>query len=362
MTARSFLVLMLLTVVMVFAAAVTLMREDRPETITGTDTLVFPDLLQDIDNLAGIRIENAGGTMTIEATEHGWGLKERGGYPVAADKIKDLVISLARLTKLEPKTARAEHYPKIGVENVDEDGAASQLVVLEDKEKGVLAQLIVGKTATGVGDDGGVYIRLPGEARSWAARGRLIVGRTPEDWLSRRVVDVPVTDIARVQITHADGQVLTVTHAEDGSFILRELPDGGVLRSPNELRSMASAISGLSLSDVRAADDITFSEGEAVRAQFETNDGLIVTLLINELDDQPWVKLSADAPISQPSGGAEKDNSIVEHAAMLNDRWRNWVFAVPDWKIKPLRLDMSALVNSPDDTQDPPEPAIESQQ
>ncbi|MCP5365216.1 MAG: DUF4340 domain-containing protein [Hyphomicrobiales bacterium] len=362
MTARSFLVLALLTVVMVIAAALTLMREDRPESITGTNTLVFPDLLQRIDNLAGIRIENADGTLTIESTEQGWGLKERDGYPVAPDKIKDLVISLARLTKIEPKTARADLYAKLGVENVDVDGATSQLVILEDKDKGALAKLIVGKAAYGLGEEGGVYIRLPDEARSWAARGRLNVGRTPEDWLSRRVADIPVTDLARVQITHADGQVLTVTRAEDGSFTLQELPEGGSLRRPNELRSMASAISDLSLSDVRAADDIEFSDDKGLRARFETTGGLIVSVLVNELDGQPWLKLSARAQQTQQSESADQDTSIAAQAEMLNDRWRNWVFGVPEWKIKPLRLNMAELLNAPGDPQVSPESAIESQQ
>ncbi|MCP5365175.1 MAG: DUF4340 domain-containing protein [Hyphomicrobiales bacterium] len=362
MTARSFLVLALLTVVMVIAAAITLLREDRPETITGTNTLVFPDLLQRIDNLARIRIEDADGTLTIEATEQGWGLKERDGYPVAPEKIKDLIISFARLTKVEPKTARAEHYAKLGVENVDVDGATSQLVVLEDKDKSELAKLIVGKAAYGLGEEGGVYIRLPDDPRSWAARGRLIVGRSPEDWLSRRVVDIPVTDIARVQITQADGQVLTVKRAEDGSFTLQELPEGGSLRRPNELRSMASAISDLSLSDVRASGDSTFSAERALRARFETVDGLVVNVLVNERDGQPWLKLSADTALSHSGHAGEEQQSIGAQAEILNDRWRKWVFQVPEWKIKPLRLNMAELLNAPRDPHVSPESAIESQQ
>ena len=95
-----------------------------------------------------------------------------GGYPARQTRIEKMMGGLVTLSYFEPKTTRADLYPKIEVEDVAKD-ANSTRVTVKDESGAVLADVIVGKAKTGVAglDRDGVYIRLPDEERAWLAEG-----------------------------------------------------------------------------------------------------------------------------------------------------------------------------------------------
>ncbi len=86
-------------------------------------------------------------------------------------KIRRIVLALADMTLVEPKTAKPDLYPRLEVE--DPGKGKSTLVTIKDKSGAALARLIVGKQRydrLGEGNDG-VYVRKPGDPQSWLARG-----------------------------------------------------------------------------------------------------------------------------------------------------------------------------------------------
>ena len=75
--------------------------------------------------------------------------------------------------------------------------------------------MIVGKRRydrLGAGNDG-VYLRKPGEAQSWLARGTLDPSGDPASWLDRQIIDISEKKIAKVTLTQPDGSKLVISRA-----------------------------------------------------------------------------------------------------------------------------------------------------
>src|ERR1700730_12860502 len=94
---------------------------------------------------------------------------------------------MADLNWVEPKAQTPDLYPRLDVE--DPGHGKSALVAVKNKSGGDLAQAIVGKRRydrLGAGNDG-VYLRKPGEAQTWLARGTLDPTGDPSSWLEREI-------------------------------------------------------------------------------------------------------------------------------------------------------------------------------
>ena len=211
MKIRSFLVLCAVTVVVVVAAGATVVRDHRSDAVAGAAEKLFPALLDETDTFAVLSLRNRETTLTIRKDEDGWSLSERGGYPVRADAVRELVLKLAGLERVEAKTERPELYPQLGVEDVTTAGARSTEVELLNDEGGVLVRLLVGKSAFGVGEQGGLYVRKPDESRAWLVRGRLAPSVEAGEWGDPQITDIAETDVRSVRIIRPDGETVFAT-------------------------------------------------------------------------------------------------------------------------------------------------------
>lgn len=341
MTVRAFVILCLVTVAALAAAAVVVLTEDRPETVVGSGERVFPGLIEGVvDRLDAISVRTAEGQLTVHKTAQGWALRERGDYPVAFEKVRATVLGLAGLERTEPKTARPENYARLGVEDVDATGARSRELSLLDAQGAPLARLIIGKPAPGQGGEGGLYVRVPGEQRAWAARGSLDPGAEARDWVERRLIDVPADGMVRVTVRQPDGALLTLQRsAEDASepWTLKELPKGGRIRRDDDLNDIAAVLGGLALEDLRPIAEVDFARDRTTTARFETRDGAVITLDLVSLGDERWIRL--DVPPELRRTGAAPPPPTA-----------GWAYRVPSWKVSALQRRLADLVDSAKET------------
>ena len=65
-------------------------------------------------------------------------------------------------------------------------------------------------------------MRREGDVQAWHCSGKLTVNTDAKSWLDKNVVTMDRERIANVQITHPDGEVLTVGRAapEDAQYML----------------------------------------------------------------------------------------------------------------------------------------------
>jgi hypothetical protein len=334
MQSRSLISLALATAVLVAIAIVVLASGDRGVSRAAPGQPAFPALAAKLGDVASVTVSREGTMMTLIRDGDSWLVAEKGNYPANAAKISQIVRAMADLTLVEPKTQNPDLYPRLEVE--DPGNGKSALVAVKDKSGGDLAQAIVGKRRydrLGAGNDG-VYLRKPGEAQSWLARGTLDPSGDPPSWLDRQIIDVSEKKIAKVTLTQPDASKLVISRAApDASFAVEDAPADTKFKSESTISGPAGALETLDLDDVKPAGELPVPDKDVVTASFTTFDGLTVDLRVMERDKSNWVAISATG-----AGAAEADAKKIE------DKVSRWTYAIPAYKANLLKTKLADLV------------------
>ena len=322
------------TVVLVALAIVTLSLGDRGVSRASPGERAFPALAGKLGDITSIMVSRNGSTMTFIRDGDSWLVAEKGNYPANAGKISQMVRALADLTLVEAKTQKPDLYPRLEVE--DPGSGKSALVAVKDKSGAALAEAIVGKRRydrLGGGNDG-VYLRKPGEAQAWLARGSLDPSGEPSSWLDRQILDISEKKIAKVLLTQPDGTKLVISRsAPDGNFAVEDAPPDTKFKSESTIGGPAAALESLDLDDVKPASELPVPNKDIATASFTTFDGLTVDLRLIERDKANWVAISAAG-----SGAAEAE------AKKLDDKLARWTYEIPAYKANLLKTKLADLI------------------
>ena len=334
MAKRSLIALAAVTLLMVLAAMATLATSGGGPGSAGSDERALPGLAPRLADVASVEIRRTGLDLTFVRNGNGWRVEQKSGYPGDGGKIRRVVLALADMTLVEPKTAELALYPRLGVE--DPGHGKSTLVVIKDKSGADIGSLIVGRRSydrLGAGSDG-VYVRRPGDARSWLARGSLDFSDDVPGWLDRQIVDLPGNRIAKVVVTPPDGATLTLSRAKpDAKFAVENPPKDAKFKSDAQLAEPAAGLATLSLDDVRPAAKFAVPDKGVTLASYTTFDGLTVRLRLFRAEGKDWAAVSA-------SGGG---TAAVE-AKRIDDRVKRWVYAIPSYKAKTIETKLADLI------------------
>ncbi|HIE00375.1 MAG TPA: DUF4340 domain-containing protein [Thiotrichaceae bacterium] len=369
MNAKNLSLLAFLTLVVIITAVVL----TRPKTTTVPTTKFFPNLQTSaLNEVTEINITTQDENITLMLSDKQWGLKEKHHYPVAVEKVHNLLFGLAGLTILEAKTSNPALYSKIGVEAVTEEGAKSTLLTLKNAQGETVASVIIGNDRTAKIDSTRqeIYLRKPDEKQTWLTLGRLPVEKTVGDWLEEEIVDIDGDNVRQISITHPDGESLLISKAtpENKDYQIADLPDNASIKSPYTLRSLAGTLSHLNLDDSVPASDIKFAKQKTHRAVFSTFDGLEITLFTMKKDDKHYAQLSAafnpemvwvEPPKSDealPKDSIhqsvaahdemkdEPEVDIKQQAETLNAKFKGWVYELAAYKVDDLEKKREDLI------------------
>ncbi len=293
---------------------------------------LLPDLLVKANDVAAIVISQADRSVRIERDGTSYVLGG-SGYPVKGGKFQTAIVATASLEKFDAKTVRPDKYPLIEVEPPAEKTAKSRLIRFEDASGNDLGEIIVGKKARGrlggaVGD--GQYVRLPGEAQSWLARGVVDADVKLETWVDNAITDMNVEFVVRAVFQATGGRELMVrrtgvTEGGQPKFEVNGVPDGKKPKNDLTLRYAATDLGNVNFVDVRKDQG-----GDVVqRATLMMADGLTAEFHITADD---WVSLHV------VNDGQDKTTTKD-----LKARTQGWQYKLADYKLKQLHLTMSDL-------------------
>lgn len=228
--------------------------------------------------------------------ERGWQVETLGGYPANLDRVRDTFRSLVDAKVLGQKTAISARYQAIGVEDPASAEATSVMLEALDMKGNVLAGLIVGNStsaagaaagaAGGSGVGGGVggefarFVRRAGEAQSYVVSGRFPVDSRPTSWVDRTVLDLAGARIRKVEIRTqnstssasgvllSEALVLSRASAKEAVFVVENAQGGRTVKDETELSRIGSALSFVTLEDVRRVkkDEAKDGVGDADKA------------------------------------------------------------------------------------------------
>jgi hypothetical protein len=317
---RSSKALLILAVVAVAVVAAALwLRPRGGGEIAGSGQAVLPELARQVEALAEIVIARPAETVTLQRQGEAWSVYEKGGYPADGMRVRALLLGLADLRRLEPKTARAEHYGELGLSDLDAEGSRAVAVTLRDSGGTALASLILGDRRPGRADPSRneVYLREPGEAQTWLVEGALPELGGALAWIDSTLLELDRGRIRAATVNHPDGEMLRVERpdAEATDFALAELPAGAEVESPFAVNSVANTFSRVTFDDVLPATEVAFPETPELSAQVETFDGLVVEAEAMRQGERWLARFAARAlPASEPVPAASTDSAGTEAA------------------------------------------------
>ncbi len=340
------------------------LASERSSSNIDSATALYPDLKKTLNDASAVRIHKAGDELAVEIArkdEH-WGVAQRQGYPADEAKVRKLLLAIANAEVREEKTSTPKNYASLGVEDVSDANATGVRIEVVGIEPSI--SLIVGKQGTGLDSQ---YVRKAGEPQSWLIDTSLDISANPQDWLRKSIVDVTADRIQSATIETKGARPYTAAKGSraDANFAVESLPKGKELSSQTAANSVATALAGLTLSDVRPASELT-GKPEA-RATYRTFDGLTVEVDGWAMEDDRFIALRArhdeelaerfrlpaaeakdDAEKSEDRSSAgttnEEDASnaaeqpapskrdTAEEASMLSSSLEGWAFEIPDYK------------------------------
>lgn len=340
MASKRGLALLAVVTGVVVIAAVMSKREygPAPDELTGP---YLPELLGQANEIERVVIRTAAGRVTLQRVDGAWRVTEKGGYPAATERVRELVLGLARLQRVEAKTSNPALYEKLGLRDLTENGARSTLVQLLGADDTSLATIVLGNRKTSPIDPGKVqlYVRTPGEAQTWLVEGSLPAARETLDWIDRQLLDLAPNQIRSVEVRHPDGEVLRLERAtpEAMDLVLADLEPGEEVESAFVVNNVANSLTRLSLDDVRRFEQPALSAGERSEVRVETFGGLRVEAAVARLEEETLVSLTAvpGVPYEGTEGMeqnkvAEGEQDAAEQARRLNRRWDGWLFVIGD--------------------------------
>ena len=258
------------------------------ETSVAGGAALFADLRDDINGIDRITIESHGReAVVLLGSSDGWTVPARDDFPANMAKIRELLIALADATVLEEKTANPDLYDRLGVRGPAVEG--SRGVRITAAGAGATYSLILGDANQGSNR----YVRIAEQAQS------LLIDRNPAlpdeigGWLDNELIDVDMSDVRSVTITHADGETIAVEKAaqEDSGFDVPNIPEGRELSYPTVANSVAGALNDLVFEDVRRA---VAAEPDVV-TEFTTFDEQDYSVDVFQEDDATWIALQGES-------------------------------------------------------------------
>jgi len=390
MNQKTLLGLAIAAAVALGAAALATHFNQPASEVSADDAWLAPALRDHVNEVSRVVVKGAGDKTlaTLVRGDKGWTLAEKGGYAVDSGKLRDLLLKLADAKLVEQKTSNKDKYAALGVQDISDTGAKGVQVELQG-----LAQpldVIVGDA----NPHGGNYVRRAGDAQSWLTAATINVDKDAANWLRKDVASVPAARIANVTLAHADGSTVKIAKAaeSDANFTLADVPKGRESGDAFTINGIAGTLDGLRFDDVLPAKEAA-PEANALKARFETFDGVAIdvtawekdgkdrAVLVASLDaaqadkgiasaqakvkaeyekavadaqkpdsDEKDAEKNDDAPIKplvETDAAKDRENRLADldkQVAELNARFDGWTFVLPAYKYANLNKSLADLL------------------
>jgi hypothetical protein len=300
--------------------------------------LMFPDLARKLQNVARIEVEHHGKTLTIARNGDHWGLMDRAGYPVQETKLRSMLTALTELRLVEPRTSEPSQYATLGVESANAKESNSDVLRILDGSGKLILALIVGhtRTSTAANSPDQVYVRRPGDKRSWLAEGHLEVDADPQLWLDRDIMNIDHGRITKVIVSHPPE---TLEFDRTGDKFALVAPALHPNLDSYKVEDIARALELLTFEDVQHSGSLP---GNALGTSvFTTSDGLTVTAQVFQWPTDPLTTAGeGDIAVRFTVTGVAKAKS---EAARLEALVNGWTYQLGSWKKTSLVPSLSNL-------------------
>lgn len=257
------------------------------------------------EQVQAIEVQRVGQPLVrLERREQAWVVPAKADYPADQAALAGLLKALGEARKVEPRTANAELYGRLGLA---EQGSPEEQAVRVTLQRGELPplQLLIGKP----GQQEGQLVRQADEAQSWLISQRIELPASELQWLDRRIVSVPFAEVRELDLRHAGGERLSLYRdkAEEANLRVRQLPEGKRLAFDGAANGPAQFFADLRFADAAPLAQLSFEDKPALQFSLTTFAGKTLKGSLHGQGDQHWLLLEqgSDLPASELPGRSD---------------------------------------------------------
>ncbi len=336
MTPKAFIGFTAVTAVVIVAAGFAIAERYATSTFVHEKEPIFPAMHDKVNEVTELLYEDKQVRIAVARKDGKFVLTERHDYPVSNEIVRELVIGLAELKVLEPKTKIEKLYTRIQVDDLAKEKSLAKHMVVKGKNGEALIDALIGRRnfdTTGLTDEGR-YVRRSGEAQSWLVAGRFDIPDQIKKWVGKEFMTVDAKRVDTAKTTHPDGTFLIVQREDKTGtrFKVLNVPKGREVEYQIDVDNISDGVDRIEFEDVRKPGEIEFPKEKTIHTTYNTYDGLIVDVDLVATDESKsefWARMKASV-----SDKAENKEEVTKEAEKINAEVTNWVYRVPAFKFR----------------------------
>ncbi|MGS2721888.1 DUF4340 domain-containing protein [Paraglaciecola aestuariivivens] len=302
-----------LLILVILALAGGVWIQQQSQSVSSHAVKLFEDLHDSSNQIESILIENAQGVILHAEKEQGrwYAMLEsvQDKYPVAKEKLAELILSLAQTQLIEAKTSKQENYFHLGLQDIKQADSLANLVTIKTANQ--VWTVLVGNT---VSFTQGNYVRKPTSKQAWRTDKTIGLPLDETAWLKQPILPFSSQDIVSLQ--RVDGQNWQIQRAEDGQLQLNSMPEGSELEYDSILQAMLDSVTALHFEELLPEQALVQSELSLVtELKLQTQDAESISIRLYKQDEQHYVKF--------------------EHADKV-PYWHGWYYSVSSFSAQQL--------------------------
>ena len=340
---HSYIILIATVILVSLTISVSWFRDIESRRVEG-ERFLFPELgistdetaLKMLNDIVEVKIEGPNGIFSIISNDKKWILPNLANFPVSVDKIKRVIVGLARLETIEAKTKNPELHGELGLNSPSSKTSPSTSVSLIGNKNHILASLLVGKDSKSGKDTR--YVRRPGDNQTWLAWRNFELPNSPIGWLEDNLFSVKRWRVADIKILHASDSEVFIARSDysEQYFKVQNLKEDELPLNPYVGNQIGSAIEKLPVKNIMLKQKA--NKKNFIKTEFTTFDGLKITIENFTINNERWVELVAqydetlrrELPKDGPNIiGLPEMPSIEEvnqEVNLLNQKFSDWIF------------------------------------
>lgn len=321
---------------------------DYDEKKLDESNLLFSQLSNQLDAITKIKIEKKKESFSVKKTDNQWVMESKDSFPVPLDKVKTNLIAISEIKLVEQKTNNPDNFHLLGLQDLN---AASKTEQSYDKQPKIItlykndtvqAKFILGEHKLSSPDIVSFYVRTPKENQTWLAESTSVIGTNSSEWLNKKIIDIPKTDIKSVHLKNKK-KALVIRKLKDNSedFTLKGMGKKEKLKSQYIVNSIAQSLKSLEFEDVQSKTKKEIQKTTFVRKiVFQTKRGIEVSINLFKFKgkDDVWSDFSFKTIQKSP------DQKTIDFAQEKQIKLSPWIFKLSSWTTDKLLKSRKDLV------------------
>lgn len=293
---------LIVSVLVLAALSVVAYIARRPAPPPSADARVNQPLVERaaIEKAAKLRLSDTGKTVElVRQTDGTWRVASYFDLPADFAKLSGFVSSLtdAKLQRLV--TSNAERIGRLEFKD-------TKIELLDGSDKAVFS-VSLGKNAE-VG--GGRYVRFGDEQKAYLANLTAWLDAEAKNWANSELINVKADDIAKIEISFAEGGPVTLTRAKKEDAWTSEQTPAGQRIKADKVSTVLSSVGAIRFSDTTAPDDANAAAAKANQRTFRltTFDNKTISVALGRKPEEKKLKPpAADAKAGPAALGSVAD-------------------------------------------------------